>query len=182
MGIVETLAVMLRAVNVGPRRVPMPVLRELLEDAGFEDVRTYVQSGNVVLRSPEPVATVGERCRTLISERFGFEVPVVVRTRAELARVHDYDPFAGIAVDPKRYWVSFLTAELPQDAAERLRGLVRGEERFEIHGHEIYGWFPDFTARSRLATALAAPARGVVATARNWTTVGILRTMTETAS
>ena len=173
---------MLRAVNVGRRRVPMPALRELLGDAGFEDVQTYVQSGNVVLRSQDPAPAVAERCRALISERFGFDVPVVSRTEAELAAVLEHDPFAAIATDPKRYWVSFLDSELPQEAHERLEALTRGEEKFEVRGREIYGWFPDFTARSKLATALAAPAKNLVATARNWTTVGVLHTMTQNGS
>jgi uncharacterized protein (DUF1697 family) len=178
LGSVESLALMLRAVNVGRRRVPMQALRDLLTAAGFEDVRTYLQSGNAVLRTSEPPDSVGERSRALISERFGFDVPVLVRTRAELGAVLASDPFAGVAFDPKRYWVSFLDGPPPPEAVEKLSGLVRGEERFEVRGREIYGWFPDFTARSKLATALAAPARGVTATARNWTTVGILRAMT----
>jgi uncharacterized protein (DUF1697 family) len=173
---------MLRAINVGRRRVPMAALRELLSEAGFEDVQSYLQSGNVVLRSQDPAPAVAERCRALISSRFGFDVPVVARTEAELAAVLDHDPFADVATDPKRYWVSFLDSKLPDEARERLQALARGEERFEVRAREIYGWFPDFTARSKLATALAAPAKGVVATARNWTTVGALLTMTAEGS
>lgn len=169
---------MLRAVNVGQRRVPMASLRELLGEAGYEDVKTYVQSGNVVLRSDDPAPAVAARSRALISERFGFDVPVVARARAELAAVLEHNPFADFATDPKRYWVSFLDSELPDEAHERLQALARGEERFKVRGREIYGWFPDFTARSKLATALAAPAKDVIATARNWTTVGVLLTMT----
>jgi uncharacterized protein (DUF1697 family) len=176
---VESLVLMLRAVNVGRRRVPMPALRDLLGEAGFEDVRTYVQSGNAVVRSAAPPAEVAERSSRLISEHFGFDVPVVVRTGAELASVLAHDPFAAVATDPKRYWVSFLDRELPSEGVERLARLAAGAERFEVRGREIYGWFPDFTARSKLATALGAPARGVTATARNWTTVGVLRAMAE---
>jgi uncharacterized protein (DUF1697 family) len=156
----------------------MAALRELLSEAGFEDVQTYVQSGNVVLRTPEPPASVAERAGELISGRFGFEVPVVARTGAELAAVLARDPFAGVAVQPKLYWVSFLDSELSAEAVQRLGALAVGGERFEAHGRELYGWFPDFTARSKLATAFGAPAKGVIATARNWKTVGVLHAMT----
>jgi uncharacterized protein (DUF1697 family) len=179
---VESLVLMLRAVNVGQRRVPMADLRELLGGAGMQDVRTYVQSGNVVLRSPDPAATVAERCRELISQRFGFDVPVVVRTGPELAAVLEHNPLAKVATDPKHYVVSFLDSELSGEALERLEGLVAGEERLEVKGREIYGWFPDSIARSKLATAFGAPARGVTATARNWKTVGVLHAMAQAGS
>jgi uncharacterized protein (DUF1697 family) len=78
--------VLLRGINLGPnRRVAMPRLREVLEQAGFEDVRTYVQSGNIVLSSGDPSDAVAATCERVIAEEFGFDVPVVVRTRDELA-------------------------------------------------------------------------------------------------
>ena len=80
--------VMLRGINLGPnRRVPMAELRKLFTEAGYEDVRTYVQSGNIVLGSDAKPAELEREARALISERFGFEVPVIVRTQAELATV-----------------------------------------------------------------------------------------------
>ena len=79
---------MLRGINLGGRhRVPMAELRTLLTDAGYEDVRTYVQSGNIVLGSPAKPAEVERDLQALISERFGFDVPVVVRNRTQLKRV-----------------------------------------------------------------------------------------------
>ncbi|MGH8300727.1 MAG: DUF1697 domain-containing protein, partial [Steroidobacteraceae bacterium] len=80
--------VMLRGINLGPsRRVPMADLRALLATAGHGDVRTYLQSGNVVLRSDATPEQLEASARALISQRFGFQVPVVVRTRPELAAV-----------------------------------------------------------------------------------------------
>ena len=104
---------MLRGINLGPnRRVPMAELRALLTDAGYEDVRTYVQSGNIVLRSSQPVARLERDVAGLLHDRFGFEVPVVGRTAAQLAKVVARNPLGDVADDPKRYQVSFLSAPL----------------------------------------------------------------------
>jgi len=64
----------------------MPKLREALEAAGFEDVRTYLQSGNVVLSSRDPAAKVARACEQLIEKEFGLKIPIVVRTRANSRR------------------------------------------------------------------------------------------------
>ncbi|HUH20448.1 MAG TPA: DUF1697 domain-containing protein, partial [Gaiellaceae bacterium] len=74
---------LLRGINLGPRnRVAMPALRDALEEAGFDDVKTYVQSGNVVLGSRAKPETVRRKVEQVIADRFGLEIPVVVRTRA----------------------------------------------------------------------------------------------------
>src|SRR5437868_6739570 len=79
---------LLRGINLGPhRRVPMPELRTALSEAGFADVQTYVQSGNVVLTSRASPAKVGARAEALIAERFGLDVDVIVRTAEELSEV-----------------------------------------------------------------------------------------------
>jgi uncharacterized protein (DUF1697 family) len=172
--------VLLRGINLGPnRRVAMPVLRELLSEAGFEDVRTYVQSGNVVLESKLAAAKVADRCRELISERFGFDVPIVVRTRTELAKVVERDPLGAVAENPKRYQVSFLSERLDPKIVTRLNELVAEPERFVADGHELYAWHPEGVARSKLWNEIAGKRLGVIATARNWTTVTTLLEMAQ---
>jgi uncharacterized protein (DUF1697 family) len=170
---------LLRGINVGPnKRIAMPALRDLLTGAGFDDVQTYVQSGNVVL-STELVSDRLEReCERLISEEFGFHVDVVTRSREELAKVVERNPFGDIATDPKRYQVSFLSAELEPQRVEALAAAATESEQFVSRGRELYAWHPDGAARSRLWAKLAAPNLGVKATARNWTTVTTLLAMT----
>ena len=83
-GCVPRQIVLLRGINLGSRnRIAMPELREMLEGAGFEDVQTYVQSGNVVLSSTASPTKVAETCRREIMRRFKLEIAVVVRTRNE---------------------------------------------------------------------------------------------------
>jgi uncharacterized protein (DUF1697 family) len=169
---------MLRGVNVGGRRrVPMAELRGLLDEAGYADVRTYVQSGNIVLGSPDAAAAVQRRLRELISARFGFDVPVIVRSRAQLARVVGADPIEGGAADPKHYVVTFLAEKPPAEAVKRLRELAVESERLATAGREIYTWHPDGQARSKMAAQLTAKGFGANATARNWTTVTTLLEM-----
>ncbi len=172
--------VLLRGINLGPnRRVAMPELRDALTEAGYEDVRTYVQSGNVVLTSSKAPKALARDCEKVIADRFGFDVDVVVRTRDELAAVVARDPLGHVADNPKRYQVSFLTGELDRAAIERLQGLVAENEALAVDGRELYAWHPEGVARSKLWNALAGKSLGVTATARNWTTVQTLLAMAD---
>jgi uncharacterized protein (DUF1697 family) len=172
--------VLLRGINLGPnKRVPMAELREMFEGAGFDDVRTYVQSGNVVLSSEAPAAKLEKQTEKLIAERFGFDVPVVSRTRDELAAVVERNPLGDVAKEPKRYQVSFLSAELDDAVLDRLAETAAPSERFVADGRELYAWHPDGVARSKLWTALAGKDLGVKATARNWKTVETLLEMAD---
>lgn len=163
---------LLRGINLGGHhRVPMAELRTLLTDAGYDDVRTYVQSGNIVLGAGAAAGTVQRDLQTLISDRFGFEVPVVVRSRAQLAEVVAGDPFGDAVTEPKLYQVTFLDRPLPPEAADRLQALRAGSERLVVRGRHIYAWLPDGIARSKMSSALAGAKLEVTATARNWRTV-----------
>jgi uncharacterized protein (DUF1697 family) len=172
---------MLRGINLGStRRVPMAQLRKLLDGAGFQDVRTYVQSGNIVLESSEDPRELERTLEKLISDEFGFAVPVIARTRAELARVVKRDPLRDVVDNDKRYQVSFLTGKLDRQTADKLKGLVVEPEAVVISGLEVYAWHPAGVARSKLWNALAAKGGlGVTATARNWTTVKTLLAMAD---
>jgi uncharacterized protein (DUF1697 family) len=156
----------------------MPELRALLADGGFGDVRTYVQSGNVVLSSGDPPAEVASVAEQLIAERFGFEVDVIVRTDSELAEVVRLNPLAEVADNPKRYQVSFCEAEPDPDAVSQIAAAAAESERLVAIGRELYAWHPEGVARSKLWAKLAGNRLGVRATARNWTTVETLLEMT----
>ncbi|HEY6836866.1 MAG TPA: DUF1697 domain-containing protein [Gaiellaceae bacterium] len=164
--------VLLRGVNIrSTNRVPMPRLREALAEAGFEDVATYVQSGNVVLTSGDSAAKVARAVERLIENEFGLKIPVVVRTRGQIAKVVERNPLAKVAKSPKRYQVSFLERKPPAALMRKLEELAAPSERVVAEGREIYAWHPEGVARSKLWAALAGKGLGVTATARNWTTV-----------
>jgi uncharacterized protein (DUF1697 family) len=172
------MVALLRGINLGPRnRIAMPALREALSGAGLEDVRTYVQSGNVVLESDLDPDRLTAECERVIAERFSLDIPVVVRTRDELADVVARNPLGNVVTEPKRYQVSFLSAAPHPSVIERLQAQAVPSERLVAIGRELYAWHPEGVARSKLWAALAGPKLGVKATARNWTTVTTLLEM-----
>jgi uncharacterized protein (DUF1697 family) len=148
----------------------MAELRELLE-GDFDDVRTYLQSGNVVLSTTANAAAVERSCERLIADRFGLQIKVVARTRDELAKVVARNPLADVAVDPKRYQVSFLDKKPSAASVQKLSAAAVDGERLVVVGREAYAWHPEGVARSKLWATLAGRGLGVTATARNWTTV-----------
>src|ERR671937_1667719 len=167
--------VLLRGINLGSRnRIAMPALREALEEAGFGEVKTHLQSGNIVLESRAKRESVARTCEQVIEERFGLKIPVVVRTRAELAQVVKRNPLAEVATEPKRYQVSFLSARLPAEVVRELEGVAAPDERVVAIGREVYAWHPRTVARSKLWAKMAGKSLGVTATARNWSTVEAL--------
>jgi len=164
--------VLLRGVNVGARnRVAMPKLREALEDAGFADVQTYLQSGNVVLSSSLPSAKVATTCKRAIARSFRLDLEVLVRSKGQLTAIVKLDPLGHVAKDPKRYQVTFLAGKPPAALVQRLAELATAKERFAAHGRELYAWHPAGIARSKLWAQLASRDLGVAATSRNWTTL-----------
>jgi uncharacterized protein (DUF1697 family) len=163
---------LLRGINLGARnRIAMPALRDALTDEGFDDVRTYLQSGNVVVSSGAKATDVLRKVEQRIEREFGLDIAVVTRTRAQLAKVVERDPLGKVAKDPKRYQVSFLAAKPSQEVRRRIEEAAAPKERVVVDGREVYAWHPETVARSRLWALLAGQKLGVTATARNWTTV-----------
>jgi uncharacterized protein (DUF1697 family) len=181
---VHASVVLLRGINVGSNnRIAMPALREALAAAGFENPRTYVQSGNIVLDSRLDESELSDTLERLITQQFGLTVPAVTRSGQELVRVVAENPLSELAEqEPKRFQVSFLRGELEPGIEQRLAELATADERVAVREREVYAWHPDGVARSKLALKLGAKAglgKQVIATSRNWTTV---RTLLEMAS
>lgn len=160
-----THVALIRGINVGSaRRVKMPELRAALETAGYEDVQTYVQSGNVVLRS----GNSAERVAADVAKATGLDVDVMVRSAEQIAAVVEGNPYPQVD-DGKKLHVAFLdgTPELPDgDFAP---------EAFTLRGTELYVSLPDGMQNSKVVKALSEKRLGVRATWRNWNTVLALR-------
>jgi len=166
---------LLRGVNLGSHnKVPMAGLRTLMADIGAEDVKTYVQSGNVVFRSTLPRDELGRRIGQEIGARFGVDADVFLCTRAELARIVAGNPFAADEPEPTRLHVTFL-AEAPE--RRRAAELKREEfepDRFHVTRAAVYLHTPDGYGRTKLSNAYFERKLGVRATTRNWRTVTTL--------
>lgn len=174
---------LLRGINVGGHRtVPMARLRELLGELGYNDVQTYVQSGNVALTAAErSPATLERTLAGQLEDAFGFPVAVLVRSRDELAAIVAANPLGELATEPARHHVLFLSGEPEAERIGALDPAGFGPDTFVQRGREIYLWTPDGIRDSRLAKALSDRRLGVTVTARNWRTVERLLALADDA-
>jgi uncharacterized protein (DUF1697 family) len=166
---------MLRGVNVsGRNRIPMADLRDLYERHGHTDVTTYVQSGNVVSQSTSRRAREVERAiGGAIADDLGLDVAVLVRTPAQLDRVLDGNWFLPSG-DPKLLHVTFLATSPGRSRVSALDEWEHAPDEFHVVGREVYVSCPGGYGRTKINNAWFEQKLGVIATTRNWTTVGRL--------
>jgi uncharacterized protein (DUF1697 family) len=170
---VPTYVALLRGINLGARRrVAMADLRTLLEGLGYDDVRTHLQSGNAVFRSGTRSATaVKKQLEKAFDDAYDFDVDVVVRSAAQLAKVVDTNPFDGVATDGARYLVTFLDRAPGRTWLADLDLADYEPEMVEVRGSEIYLWLPTGVHASRLARVVGDTKLHGTATSRNWNVV-----------
>lgn len=169
---------LLRAVNVGGNMLKMERLREMLAELGFTDVRTYLQSGNVLFAAKGAPARVSAAIEKRLSEATRLPVSAIVRTPDELQRIVAANPFAKEAsVAPKTVHVTFLAGDAPKGAAAAIGKLKAGTDRWHVAGREVYLCCPDGYGRTKLNNTALERALDLRATTRNWSTVTALYTM-----
>lgn len=162
-------AALLRAVNVGGTgKLPMAQLREMCTELGFSDVRTYIASGNVVLRSEDSADAVGDALAARLQEYAGRPVGVVVRTAEQIRAVLAANPFPD--APGNRVSVTFLPGPAPRDALEGARNAA--DEQMVLGEQEVFVHYPSGMASSRLRIPAAEGG-----TARNINTVAKLAAM-----
>ncbi len=163
---------LLRAVNLGARnKVPMAKLRAQLEQAGYENVRTYIASGNVVFDGPRSRPKVAGELERLIADAFGVETTVILRTPAQLESVLAGHPFGK---DTSQSHVVFLAAKPAAGAARRFADVDPSPDRAELAGADVYLRYSAGVQGSRLSAARLERLLEVRATHRNWRTVAAL--------
>lgn len=163
---------LLRGINLGPnRRVGMAQLRELVETLGYDDVRTHLQSGNVVFTTSDDPADAGRAFERGIGERFGLDVDVIVRTRAELEAVVAENPLADVATNPSRYFVAFLARAADDGELAPLVSDDFAPDELRARRRELYIWCPNGMRDSRLMRIVTGGRLAPTATVRNWNTV-----------
>jgi uncharacterized protein (DUF1697 family) len=167
---------LLRGVNVGKKQVAMATLREVFAGLGLTEIKTYINSGNVVFSGRR---TGAAKLEEAIAAEFGFDVGVVVRTRDEIADVVAANPLAGVATNASRHLVLFADGEIEAARAEDVE--PGPKERFAIRGREAYLWLPDGVHASPLAKAMNEKRFGVTLTGRNWRTVEKLLALADAA-
>jgi uncharacterized protein (DUF1697 family) len=171
---------LLRGINVGPhKRMKMERLRACCEALGLQQVKTYIQSGNVVFQAgkfkPE---IVSKKIEDQILSDFGFSVDINLRTQEELERtIHRNPLLKERGVDESKLHVAFLSEVPPPDALKRLQSLTQPPDRVGHSGKDIYFYFPNGVSGSSLWKHPLDRVLSVSATMRNWKTVKTLHQM-----
>jgi uncharacterized protein (DUF1697 family) len=165
---------MLRGLNVGGyNKVTMVSLKECYESLGFNKVRTYIQSGNVVFDHPPGDApVVADRIRKGIKKGFGLDVQVIVRTKEEISGLIRNLPFKGL--DQNKFHVTFLSDRPPAIPLKEIDSAKDSAERFSVAGREVYLFCPNGYGRTKLSNQFFEKKLNVYATTRNWRTVNAL--------
>jgi len=163
---------LLRGVNVGrAKRVPMADWRALLESLGHTNVRTVLNSGNAVFdgRAGDPAAHA-RRLRAALARVMQADLPVIVKTAAEMAAVEAGNPFADVATEASRLLVAFAPDAAALQSLAPIGALVRKPERFHLGAQAAYLWCPAGILEAAAAKSLLGRA-GQALTTRNWATV-----------
>jgi uncharacterized protein (DUF1697 family) len=172
---------MLRGINLaGHKRVEMARLRVMFEGMGFEQVRTYINSGNVVFKTGKSApAALSKKIEERMVAEFGFGALVITRTAAELGRAIEGNPFAKESrSDPAYVFIGFLERAPKADAVEKLQARAAKTEQAHCSGKEIYVYYVDGMGRAKLLThGVLEKVLAVKATMRNWNTVSKLYEM-----
>jgi uncharacterized protein (DUF1697 family) len=169
----ERAVALLRGINVGGNnKLPMKDLAAMCRALGWLDVTTYIQSGNVVFRSPgAPAATLERELAEHIQAATGLVVPVVVRTGSEVAAALAANPFLTSGAAPEALHVAFLS-HLP--TSQHVLGLDANRspgDQFAVVGREVHLWCPNGFARTKLTNAWFDASLKTTSTIRNWRTV-----------
>lgn len=171
---------LLRGINVGPhKRIKMERLRESFEGLGFDQVNTYIQSGNVVFKAGK-TSGLGKKIEQRLLGDFGFSVSVILRTREEMEGVIRDNPLLKEkGVDPSKLHVAFLSEAPTPAALAKVEALTLAPDRVRGLGKELYLYFPNGVSGSSLWKHPLDRALSVVTTMRNWNTVNQLGKMAQ---
>ena len=164
---------LLRAVNVGGRKVLKDDLLGLAKDLGFDEAKTLLASGNLVLwGKAEGDASLEKRLEDGLEKRMGLRTDFMVRSPAELKAIVAANPYPGAAADhPSHLIVNFLKTPIPDEHVQILRAAITGPETFEARARELYVDFPISIADSVLDRDWKKTKRFPLGTTRNWNTV-----------
>ncbi len=176
----EKIVVLLRGINVGAsRKLSMAELRAAAQRAGFDDIETYIQSGNLVLTA-ESAAVAEESIESLIAENFAMKVEAIARTARQWIAYAGVAPFADADERGNLIHLGLSKHRPAADAAEKLRAKAAHGEEIVIAGDAIWVDFKQGVGNSKLTPAMFDRAVGSTVTMRNWRTVRKLAEMVAT--
>ncbi len=173
----HTAVAILRGINVsGQKQIKMTDLQQLCSTIGLQNVRTYIQSGNVIFDTELTDARViQQKIEQKIAEVYGFTVPVLIKTKQELEHVVHTNPFIKQpAIDSSKLHVTFLATAPAQKAVDALLAVDYLPDEWIVIGKEVYLHCPDGYGRTKLTNTFFEKKFATAATTRNWKTVNEL--------
>jgi len=168
----EVQIALLRGINVaGHNKLPMRELRALCEELGWQDVRSYIQSGNLVFRSSSPRSLLEQTLEKAIEEHFGYSISVLVRSARAWSGLLKSNPFLKESeMEPNRVML-LLSKKAPERTAVReLTPYANNGERLRRIKSALWIHYPNGAGKSKLTPSVLARCMGSPVTARNWRT------------
>ncbi|NQX58477.1 DUF1697 domain-containing protein [Paenibacillus qinlingensis] len=176
---------MLRGINVsGQKIIKMDRLRQLFESMNFTDVSTYIQSGNVIFEAEElDAAILRDRIVHELKEQLTYDIPVIIRTPAELLEVVQDTPYAAVNVDEnEQRYVTFLSQAPTEAALAKLDAAQSEVDEYQVKGLTVYLLIRKNYGDSKFSNNFIEKKLGVSATTRNWETVNKLIQLADSSS
>lgn len=178
----DNLVAFLRGVNIsGHNMINMKDLADLLTKSGFEGVKTYIQSGNIIFSSTGNLSDsdIATKIENEILTKFKLKIKVIIRSEKELSGLSSRNPFLKAEnFDPSKMAVNFLHEAPPAEGIEKIKDVDYPPDKFKISGREIFVYCPNGFGRTKLYTNFFEKKMGVSGTSRNWRTIITLIEMT----
>jgi uncharacterized protein (DUF1697 family) len=174
----QTFISILRGINVsGQKKILMADLKVLYENLKFKDVRTYIQSGNVIFKSNEPLSDIEfeKKIEDQIFKKYDFHVPVIIRSEDEIRKIIAANPFLKEKnIEQKKLHVTFLSNIPDKENVESIEKMDFSPDKFMISGKEVYLYVPNGYGETKISNTFFEKKLKVKATTRNWNTVNKL--------
>jgi uncharacterized protein (DUF1697 family) len=170
---------LLRGINVGGhRKVPMADLRELCSGLGWGNIRSYIQSGNLLFTGKNEPVLLGQTLQEAIKVHFGFEVPVILRTADQWDALCESNPFPEESEkEPNLIAACFSHNGFPKSAVAEIEARGAQSERAQVVADTLWIHYPGGQGRSKITPVVLDRLAGSPVTARNWRTLMKIRDM-----
>lgn len=175
----ETFVLLLRGINVGGnRKIKMADLKQLLSDHSFENIQTYIQSGNVLCQhKQQKKSELKHQTEIILEKTYGFHVEVLVLKRDDLKQIIRNNPFVEKQIPIEKLYCTLLDKPADLVAQEKLLQFQNEDERFTFGQNVIYCCYHKGYGKAKTTNAIIEKKLSITATTRNWKTMTKLGTM-----
>jgi uncharacterized protein (DUF1697 family) len=171
VGIMQKYLALIRGINVGGVVLKMEDLRQMMEELGFINVTTYIQSGNAIFQSNlTDTGKIAKQISEMIRERAGIEAAVIVKTSSELEKIVSKHPLAGEGEEKKLY-VTVLSDDPGDNEIAELTKVKSNIDKHLLQNHVVYSYYGEGYGNSRMSNNFLEKTLKVRATTRNWNTM-----------